>query len=470
MKNVLIVDNQISTCDLLSKFLTKKNYEVETATRGQTALELSQRNKFDLVIADYNLPDMGGETLYDELKKYTPKIRMILMGKEVNLKNAVAMIRRGVNNFISKPLNPDELLEAINEAKEGRDGLDTFPAEAAKPSSSGSSLMSGQCSKVKAIMEQVRRVGPTNFSVILQGETGTGKESLAQQIHRLSKRKDGPFVAVDCGCLSKEIAASELFGHEKGAFTGAIAQKTGFFEQANGGTIFLDEIGNLSLDIQMALLRALQEKVIRKIGGSKEIPIDVRIIAASNENLLEKTETINFREDLYFRLCEYTLEIPPLRERTDDIPLFVDFFLEQTSRELSIPKPKISGEVAEYFMEYKWPGNIRELRNVIRRSCLFTDSNNTIQTDALPSRIRNFMQERMLADPTPDDPHADDSPIEEVAQLSEGDLKSTAFKAESRRILEVLEKVRFNKTKAAKILNIHRKTLYMKLKLMDIHY
>lgn len=258
MKNVLVVDNQISNCNLLSKFLIKKNYEVETTTRGQMALEMSMRCKYDLVIADYNLPDMAGEKLFDELQKCTPETKMILMGKDVNLKNAVAMIRRGANNFISKPLNPDELLEAMKEASASSQL--SIPAENNKKVSPDSKLMPGHCPKVKVLMEQAKRVAQTNFSVIIQGETGTGKESLARHIHSYSNRKDGPFVAVDCGCLSKEIAASEFFGHEKGAFTGAISQKTGFFEQANGGTIFLDEIANLSLDIQMALLRALQEK------------------------------------------------------------------------------------------------------------------------------------------------------------------------------------------------------------------
>jgi len=473
MKNVLIVDNQISTCDLLSKFLTKQNYEVETTTRGQMALEMNLKNRYDLVIADYHLPDIPGEKLFDEIRKTTPNVRMILMGKEVNLKNAVGMIRRGANNFISKPLNPDELLEALEEVSESEQGvpssepLKVEKTSASCPLSFSSSLVTGQSVQAKTIMEQVKRVSPTNFSVIIQGETGTGKESLARLIHSYSKRKDGPFVAVDCGCLSREIAGSELFGHEKGAFTGAVSQKIGFFEQANGGTIFLDEIANLSLDTQMALLRALQEKVIRRLGGSKEIPIDVRIIAASNENLLKKTGTNNFREDLYFRLCEYTLEIPPLRERLDDLPLFLDFFLEQTSQELSTSKPKISREVKNYFMDYSWPGNIRELRNVIRRSCLFTDDNNYIQLDSLPSRIKNFTSTHHYLNTV--EPEEDNLEHNGIADHQD-DLKSIALKAESRRILEVLEKVRFNKTKAAEILNIHRKTLYMKLKLLNIQY
>lgn len=463
MKNVLVVDNQISNCDLLSKFLTKKNYDVSTTTRGKSALEIAGKRKFDLILAEYNLPDISGVKFFDEINKTDPNARMILMGTEVHLKNAVNMIRKGARNFISKPLNPDELMEAIKDAEENKllDAQEQELADRSTPNSlsTDQELVTGQSKNARAIIEQVKRVGPTNFSIIIQGETGTGKESIARMIHQNSNRKDKPFVAVDCGCLSRELAGSELFGHEKGAFTGAAFQKTGFFEQANGGTVFLDEIANLSLEIQIALLRALQEKMIRKIGGIKEIPVDVRIIVATNENLLKKSENSNFREDLYFRLCEYTLEIPPLRERLEDLPLFIDFFLEQTSKELSRPKAFLCKEAQTVLEAYHWPGNIRELRNVIRRSTLFTGPDNCIRKDSLPSRILSY----------PEPEHSLPEVSEEQEQSHRfGDLKTTALKAESKRITEVLEKVRFNKTKAAEMLNIHRKTLYVKLKLLNI--
>ncbi|WP_057937801.1 sigma-54-dependent transcriptional regulator [Algoriphagus resistens] len=464
MKHILVVDNQISNCDLLSKFLTKKDYKVTTTTRGQTALEMLQKRRYDLILAEYRLPDISGTLFFDQVDKWDPNAKMILMGKGVNLKNAIAMIQKGVKNFIEKPLNPDELLEAIQEAEkitlpqmEDRTSASNTQQAANLPSD----MVTGKSKKARAIIEQVERVGPTNFSVIVQGETGTGKESLARLIHQKSLRKDAPFVAVDCGCLSREIAGSELFGHEKGAFTGAAFQKTGFFEQANGGTIFLDEIANLPMDIQIALLRALQEKVIRKVGGSKEIPIDVRIIAATNENLLQKSGTSNFREDLYFRLCEYTLEIPPLRERPEDLPLFIDFFLEQTGKELGRPKAKFCKEASDLLTEYYWPGNIRELRNVIRRSTLFSDSESLIGKDSLPPRITTYKDTLFSAD----EPSESE---ESIPTVKKGDLRSTALKAESRRIMEVLEKVRYNKTKAAEVLNIHRKTLYVKIKSLNI--
>lgn len=467
MKNILIVDNHIATCNLLSKFLVKNKYEVETTTRGQAALEIFKKRNYDLILADFHLPDMCGMYFFDEIKKANPSTRMILMGKQVNLKNAVEMVRRGAANFISKPLNPDELIDVLKEAERtfetsertnGRESNTPHPFQAEQ-----TDLVIGQSPRATAMTEQVLRVGPTNFSVILQGETGTGKESIARQIHLSSPRKGMPFVAVDCGCLSKEIAGSELFGHEKGSFTGAVSQKSGFFEQAHGGTLFLDEIANLPLEIQIGLLRVLQEKVVRRVGGSKEIPVDVRIIVATNENLLDKSGTSNFREDLYFRLCEYTLEVPALRDRMEDLPIFVGFFLKQACQELGKPVPHITEEVMDYLRAYDWPGNIRELRNVVRRASLFADRENKIQKNALPSRIKNYGDTLNLATKS-----IGYGMAETGAQTY--DLKSTALKAEYQRIIEVLEKVRFNKTKAAEILNIHRKTLYVKLRRLNIPY
>jgi two-component system, NtrC family, response regulator HydG len=472
MKSVLIIDNHVSTCTLLHKFLTKHNYSVETTTNAIHGLEILKKDKFDLLIVEYHLPDCSGIEMFDRIKKIDSSAGIIFMSGQVTLKNAVNIIQRGALNFISKPLNPDELLEAIKDAGQEKVNIRSEksisqPTPVPQAPTIDSSLVWGKCSRAVDMMYQVKTVGATNYSVIIQGETGTGKESLARLIHSYSPRRDKPFIAVDCGSLSKEIASSELFGHEKGSFTGALMQKTGFFEQANGGTIFLDEIANLSLDIQMALLRALQEKVIRKIGGNREIYTDVRIITATNEDLLEKSETCLFREDLYFRLSEYVLEVPALRDRMEDLPLFIDFFLEQTSAELNIPKPNISSEVKSCFETYSWPGNLRELKNVIRGVCLFLGEDNMIEKESLPNRIINCL-EKPVEDTLPDTPNE----LMETAfeELKTTDLKSTALKAEYKRILEVMNKVHFNKTKAAQILNIHRKTLYSKLRLMNIPY
>lgn len=464
MTTVLIVDNQISNCDLVSELLKKHNYQVETTTRGQIALEMTKKNKFDIILAEFHLPDFSGAKFFEEVRKINPDLQMILMGTEVHLKIAVDMIRRGAANFLSKPLNHDDLIDVLKEAEKSPQTQGTkitVPqvSISKRLSSSTFDFVIGESSKTKTMMEQVNRVGPTNFTVIIQGETGTGKESIARMIHLNSSRRNGPFVAVDCGCLLREIAGSELFGHEKGAFTGAASKKSGLFEQANEGTLFLDEIANLPLEIQVGLLRVLQEKVIRKVGGSSEIPIDIRIIAATNENLTNKIKAAHFREDLYYRLCEYKLELPPLRECMEDLPLYIDSFLEQTCHELGKTKPTICREVKDYLQQYNWPGNIRELRNTIRRASLFVDRENVIRENALPSHIKDHVEY------FPDATHI---PGNQETRIQRYDLKSTALKAEHHRIIEVLEKVKFNKTKAAEILKIHRKTLYVKLKLLNI--
>ncbi|TVP53175.1 MAG: sigma-54-dependent Fis family transcriptional regulator [Mongoliibacter sp.] len=470
MKSILIIDNHISVCDLLRKFLSKNNFNVETSSSASLGLDFLQRMKFDLILLEYHLPNISGLEFLERIKKLAPSTEVIFMSRDATLKNAVDVIHRGALNFISKPLNPDELLEIVNKVEPKSPNNVAFSTQY-QPDSivlepwSKQGFIFGQSESAEKMMYQVKRVGATNYSVIIQGETGTGKESLARMIHEYSPRKNMPFIAVDCGCLSKEIGGSELFGHEKGAFTGAIFQKTGFFEQANGGTIFLDEISNLSLDIQMTLLRALQEKVIRKIGGNKEIPTDVRVITATNKNLIDTSENPFFREDLYFRLSEFILEVPALRERKKDLPLFVEFFLKQTSEELKIRIPKISEAVNSCFEQYTWPGNLRELRNVIRRSCLFLGKDNIIKRESLPERI---LQSILFAKRKTKPNNLHNGFETAYKEKDENDLKSTALKAESSRIIEVLNKVHFNKTKAAEILNIHRKTLYQKLKLMNI--
>jgi two-component system, NtrC family, response regulator HydG len=468
MKNILIVDNQNSTCKLLSEFLRKNNYKVETSRYGQHALDVTRNHQFDLILSEYHLPDISGPNFFEEVKKLSPGTQMILMTEDVQWKNAVEMIRHGAANFLSKPLNPEELIDIIKDIEKAqlKKGTKcTVPAvnKANISPPFKESLVIGQSELSKSVADQAKRVAPTNFSVVIQGETGTGKESIARMIHMNSGRKNSPFIAVDCGCISRELAGSELFGHQKGSFTGAVSQKSGLFEQANGGTIFLDEIGNLALEIQIGLLRVLQEKVMRKVGGLNEIPLDVRIIAATNENLGRKIETADFREDLYYRLNEYTLEIPPLRDRMEDLPLFVDFFLEQTCQELGKPKPKINREVTVLFQEYNWPGNLRELRNTIRRATLFVDRENLLRKEFLPDHIQFYRIETKLKPIS-----LENEKLER--NIPKYDLKSTALRAEYHRIVEVLEKVRFNKTRAAEILNIHRKTLYEKLKLLNIPY
>lgn len=477
MKNILIIDDEINICTLLSKFLGKHGFDVDTTMTGSAALKMMKEKTYDLVLCDYRLKDTDGAQLLQDIRQINPSTIVIIITGYTDVRVAVEMVKNGAYDYLSKPLYPDEILSLVHKAFAHKESEQE--RQAVRPVESGSepevreTLLSrsqndkndkyvyGESEGAKELIRQIKLVAPTDYSVIIFGETGTGKESVAHLIHHHSKRNQQPFVALDCGSLSKELAASELFGHEKGSFTGAINTKIGAFEQAQGGTLFLDEISNLSYDIQVALLRVLQEKVIRRVGSLKEIPIDVRIIVASNEKLSESVQRGKFREDLFHRLNEFTIYIPPLRERRDDLPLFTTSFVNQVERELDKSCGKISAEVWDCFKQYNWPGNIRELKNVIRRACLLTPEMEDITMIALPLEMKESFAQ------APEEVHVSG----ELALLSnDNDLKTVALQAEYNKIINVLKEVKYNKTKAAQVLNIDRKTLYNKLRLLNINY
>jgi two-component system response regulator HydG len=350
----------------------------------------------------------------------------------------------------------------------------TSPATPAKePLRLSNNFVAGKSPLFKTILEQVRRVAPTDYSVIIYGESGSGKEVLAKEIHQQSKRAKSPFVAVDCGALSRELAGSELFGHEKGSFTGAIGQKVGIFEVADGGTVFLDEISNLSYDIQVSLLRAVQERKIRRVGGNKDIDFDVRIIVASNEELWEAAKKGKFREDLFHRFNEFSIKIPPLRERREDVLMFATHFLNQANEELNKKIKGFAPEVEEVLKNYIWYGNLRELKNVIKRTSLLTDGEQ-IELVSLPFEVTNFTK---LNFDVSEEPYTGSSrDVKEVQEeivlkredsLGENSLRDAAADAEYMTILKALKEVNFNKSKAARLLNVDRKTLYNKIKQFD---
>jgi two-component system response regulator HydG len=490
MRNILIIDDEINICTLLSKFLGKHGFKVDTTMSGATALKMMKEKTFDLVLCDYRLKDTDGAQLLQDILLINPRTIVIIITGYTDVRVAVDMVKNGAYDYLSKPLYPDEILNLVHKAfahmDAEREREESMPMRSMNGASAGNGsapaassygepdgemldkshkYVYGESNGAKELFRQIKLVAPTDYSVIIFGETGTGKESVAHLIHHHSKRHNQPFVALDCGSLSKELAASELFGHEKGSFTGAINTKIGAFEQAHGGTLFLDEVANLSYDIQVALLRVIQEKVIRRVGSLKEIPVDVRIIVASNEKLSESVSKGRFREDLFHRFNEFTIYIPPLRERVEDLPLFVDAFMRQVERELQKNCGKITNEVWECFNRYNWPGNIRELKNVIRRACLLTPEHDDITLSTLPLE----MKESFAQQPYEED-HQVNMSGELISITNENDLKTVALQAEYNKIINVLKEVKYNKTKAAQLLNIDRKTLYNKLRLLNINY
>lgn len=479
MTNILVIDDDADICMLLNRYLSKNGFNVTTAYSGKAALECITNQVPDIVLCDFRLEDMSGSDLLEKIKQNNPQVPVIIMTGYSDVRTAVNIMKLGAFDYVTKPLLPEEILltlkRALAETRESATGTgstainSTGETEAKKPKKQKGKYVFGKSAVFKVIMDQIKLVAPTNFSVIIYGESGSGKESVANEIHNNSNRAQKPFIAIDCGSLSKELASSELFGHEKGSFTSAVSQKIGSFELANGGTVFLDEIGNLSYDIQVALLRVVQERKMRRVGGVKDIELDVRIIVASNERLSEAAKKGKFREDLYHRFNEFSIEVPALRNRPEDILLFAEFFLDKTNSELNKSVKGFSEDVVKIFHGYTWPGNLRELNNVIKRSTLLT-SGDLVEVSALPFEITHF--EKLTfesSDPPPTStplaaqPAAAEAP-KKTLPLSDYGMKHASIDAEFELIVEALKKCNYNKSKAAQLLNIDRKTLYNKMK------
>ncbi len=472
MKRILIIDDDMDMCTLLSRFLQRNGFETDAVHTGNKGIAKVGEQKFDIVLCDFRLGDKDGKDVLQEIKAINPQIIVIIITGYSDIKTAVDVIKLGAFDYITKPLIPDEVLNVIGKALKDNSSGDVKGIETsshtpgsnlkkkANTASADSEFLVGQAPVTKDLYKQIELVAPTNYSIILYGESGTGKEVVAKTIHQYSDRRDKPFIAMDCGTLSKELAGSELFGHVKGAFTGALNDKEGHFEMANGGTLFLDEVTNLSYEIQAALLRVVQERKFRRVGGSKEMSLDIRVIVASNENLQDAYRKGKFREDLYHRFNEFSIIIPPLRNRKDDIPLFADFFLLKAISELNKDIEGFEPEVVKLFMDYSWPGNLREFRNVIRRAALLTTSK-FISAKSLPWEITNASV--LVASAETNNNNASSTMVNK-----ESDLRNAASLAEYETIMNVLKQVNFNKTKAAEILKIDRKTLYNKLKGHDL--
>ncbi len=400
MAQLLLLEDDSTFSKLLFSFLGKHGHTVKVcATLQEAKLEIKNYRAEDLpyevLMLDYRLPDGNSVDFLKSLRSEGIRIPAFIMTSFHDVRTAVNAMQNGAFDYITKPVNPEELLMVLNEAlKKQKVGIEK-EAQRIKPSKSKKELadnIEGVAAISKKLFEYVRLVAPTDMSVIVQGESGTGKEHVAKTIHQNSKRSKGPFVAIDCGSLSKDLAASELFGHKKGAFTGALQDKIGQFEAADGGTLFLDEIGNLGYDVQIKLLRALQERIIVPVGGTQQVKVDVRLIAATNEDLVANAANGDFREDLYHRLNEFKIEVPALRNRGEDLQVFIQHFVDKANHELDKSVTKLSKEVMDIFTTYDWPGNLRELNNVIKRMVLLTKED-VATLEALPSEMMSVLEE-----------------------------------------------------------------------------
>ena len=442
MASVLLIEDDLTFSRILEGFLQKHGYQVTVNHNGKDGLKTFQSKAFNVVLLDYRLPDTTGMDILVEMKNIQPETPVIIMTSFSDIRTAVRAIKLGALEYITKPVNPDELLMLV---KEGIGKQKAAPGKR-KPAPVNQ-YVQGRSMASKKLHDYINLVAPTSMSVIIQGESGTGKEYVARTIHNMSSRSKAPFVAVDCGALSKELAASELFGHMKGSFTGAVQDKTGQFETAHTGTLFLDEVGNLSYEVQVKLLRAIQERIISPIGSNKEIRVDVRIITATNDDLSESVRQGQFREDLFHRLNEFMLEVPPLRERLHDLQEFLDFFRDSANAELNKNVTGFDDQVMNLFRTYDWPGNLRELKNVVKHSVLLT-TEDVVRIDSLPMEMVTSNRPQVQRT-------VPDVPIY--------DLKALQETQEKEMIVKTLQEVRYNKSKAARILNIDRKTLYLKM-------
>lgn len=449
MPKILLIEDDISFCKLLEKFLIKKAYEVTIAFSAAEARLAIKKESFDLILTDLRLPDSDGIGLMSEFKTAYPEIPVILMTGYSDVNTAVKAIKNGAADYISKPFNPDEVLLVITNAlKTPKTEEDETPIKEKKTpkkqtANTENEFVKGISVASKKLLDHIHLVSPTDMSVLIIGESGTGKEIIAKSIHQQSLRKNNNFIAVDCGAIPKELAASEFFGHLKGSFTGAISDKMGYFEAANGGTLFLDEIGNLSYENQIQLLRALQERKIKPVGSNKEINVDIRIITATNEDLREAVKNGDFREDLYHRINEFSIQSPSLKDRDEDLMVFADYFLEKANQQLNKDIIGFSPEVVSIFQNYNWPGNLRELQNCVKRATLLSKGD-FIESDVLPAEFFQIQKQ---------------SGANGNFSLSENEKEA---------IIQALSKAQNNKSEAAKLLKITRKTLYNKLKHYNI--
>lgn len=435
--NILVVDDEEAMRDSCRQLLSREGHNVEVAEDGNKGLELMEKRSFDIVILDLKMPGISGMEVLNKIKSEAPETIVIVITGYATVESAVLAMKLGAYDFLPKPFTPDELTAIIERAEEKRNlELENIYLHEQLNVCMGMGEIIGEGEEMIKIKELIRRVAPTDSTVLISGESGTGKELVARAIHRNSERKNKPFITVDCGSIVESLFESELFGHIKGSFTGAIATKHGKFELANGGTIFFDEIGNISIDVQSKLLRAIQEREVTKVGCTQTIKIDVRIISATNKDLIKGIRDETFREELFYRLSVIPIHLPPLRERRDDIPILVKYFLEKYNRKRKKGIKTISDKAMHELIKYDWPGNVRELQNIIERAVVLVKGDIIEPADLFYPSIED----------------------------SERPPDSTLESAEREHIKKILEVCDWNKSRASRLLEIDRKTLRLKIK------
>jgi len=440
--NILVMDDEETMRDSCQQALSRDGNKVAVAEDGVKGLALLERESFDLVILDLKMPGLSGMEVLKKIKEDNPEATVIVITGYATVESAVEAMKRGAYDFIPKPFTPDSLRAIVKRALDRRElALENVLLRSELKASFGPEVIIGQSESMKKVEELVRKVGPTDTTVLISGESGTGKELVARAIHCHSNRRDKPFVAVDCGSLVENLFESELFGHVKGSFTGATATKYGRFELANGGTLFFDEIGNISINIQTKLLRVLQEREITKVGSSQVIKVDVRIVAATNKDLQKAVKTETFREDLFYRLSVVPITLPPLRERRNDIPLLANHFLKKYNRKRRKDIRAISGRAMKALVQYDWPGNVRELENAIERAVVLAENNVVRPSDLLYYGLS----------------------VETPSSSDTGEAKRL-IDVEREHIAKTLKIFNGHKGKTAEWLGIDRKTLRSKLK------
>ena len=443
---ILIADDETRIRRVMTLLLKEEGYEVLSVENGQEVLDVLLTFQPDVILLDQQMPVLTGVETLEQIKKIRPNQVVVFVTAFGSVALAVDAVKKGAYDFIEKPFDNDNLILKVKRALEHCRMKGEIKKLKNKLKETGLPII-GEDSGLKQVIAQVKRVAETNATVLINGESGTGKELIAHAIHTYSNRSEDPFIAINCGAIPFSLMENELFGHEKGAFTDAVETQPGTFERANSGTLFLDEIGELPMDAQVKLLRVLEERKIMRIGGKKSIPVDVRIVAATNRNLEEEVKKGNFRLDLLYRLNVFTLLIPPLRERKEDIPYLIDFFIQKHNKALNLSVQSITQAAIEKIMAYGWPGNVRDLENAIQSAMILTPDG-IIQVEHLPLRVKGYEQVDTTA----------------VAETPNNSIREINAQVEKKIILEALKKHNYNRTLTAEALNISRKTLFNKMK------